>query len=100
MSFTQRIEVLIKAIEVVSLAAFIEGKLEPLHILWIATMGVTGEAWVFLNDSLGILTWGHAAVVHGRVQSGVYSAWSSPRCSLKNAPHPFHVFFFIVSQQR
>ena len=45
MSFTQRIEVLIKAIEVVPLTAFIEGKLEPLHILWIATMGVTGEAW-------------------------------------------------------
>ena len=54
-----------------SLSAFIEGKSEPLHILWIATMGVAGEAWVFLDDSLGILTWGHAAVVpwQGAVRS-------------------------------
>ena len=62
-AFTQRVEVIIKAIEVVSLAAFIEGKFEPLHILRIATIGVAGEAWVFLNDSLGVLTWGHAVVV-------------------------------------
>ena len=41
-TFTQRVEVIIKGIHVVSPAAFIEGKLEPLHILWIATMGVTG----------------------------------------------------------
>ena len=62
-AFTQRVEVIIKTIEVVSLAAFIEGKLEPLHILGIATVGVTGEARVFLDDPLSILTWGHAAVV-------------------------------------
>lgn len=41
----------------------IEGELGPLHVLLVATMGVTGEAWVFLDDPLGVLTWGHAAVV-------------------------------------
>jgi hypothetical protein len=40
-AFTQRVEILIEAIEIVAQAAFIDGKLEPLHILWIATMGVT-----------------------------------------------------------
>lgn len=71
LSFTQRVEVLIKAIEVVSLAAFIKGELEPLHILRVATVGVTGEARVFLDDSLDILLWSHAAVVpcQGAVRS-------------------------------
>ena len=53
-AFMQRVEVIIKAIEVVSLSALIEGEFEPLHILTVATMGVTGEAWVFLDDPLGV----------------------------------------------
>ena len=53
-AFTQRIEVIIKAIEVVSLSALIEGEFEPLHILPVAAVGCAGKAWVFLDDPLGV----------------------------------------------
>jgi hypothetical protein len=62
-AFTQRVDILIEAIEVVPLAAFIDSEFKPLHILWITALSVAGEAWVVLDDPLGVLTWGHATVI-------------------------------------
>ena len=62
-AFTQRVDILIEAIEVVPLAAFIDGEFEPLYILWVTALGVASEAWVIMDDPLGVLMWGHATVI-------------------------------------
>ena len=77
------------------MAAFIEGKLEPLYILTVATVGVASEAWVFLDDPLSILTWGHAAVVPWQGTVGSVQCLVIPTLLVKKCAAPLpRVFLY------